>query len=317
MKVTNAPTSPAVKPGRGTRSLRLQCHEFRLRYRPPFDWDAVVGFLGPRAIPGVETVKAGVYRRTIELAGHIGRIEVRPGRSNELRLLIEIANLAPIPRIVARVRWMFDLDTDPLPINAHLAQDNILEPLVACRPGIRVPRAWDGFELGVRAILGQQVSVAAATTLAGRLTTLLGRRIPESGTSLTHMFPSPQRFVRWNAPGIGMPRRRAEAIRHFASAVQAGHLAVEPVLSADAFRQRMCTIPGIGNWTAEYVAMRGLGDPDAFPAGDLALVRAVKARTPRELLQRAERWRPWRAYAAMHLWSAGHAALQRAHTCPG
>ncbi len=306
MKNINPSRKPAPSSGKGTGSRKLHCYSFRLRYHPPLDWDALIDFLGPRAIPGIEAVEAGVYQRTIELSGYFGRLEVRPGGPNALRLMIEFPKPAPIPRIVARVRRMFDFDADPPAINAHLMQDRVLAPLVTRRPGLRVPRAWDGFELGVRAILGQQVSVAAATTLSGRLAALLGRRIPESGGGLTHLFPSPQKVARWNAAGIGIPRKRAEAIRLFAAAVQSGDLAFGLDGDTGVFRQRMCAIHGIGSWTAEYVALRGLGDPDAFPAGDLGLLRAAKASTPRELLRRAERWRPWRAYAAVHLWTAGN-----------
>jgi 3-methyladenine DNA glycosylase/8-oxoguanine DNA glycosylase len=198
---------------------------------------------------------------------------------------------------------MFDLDSDPMLINAHFAHDKSLKSLVADRPGLRVPGAWDGFELGVRAILGQQVSVAAATTLAGRLVQALGHRVAGAVNGLSHAFPLPQEIARWRAPQIGIPGKRAEAIRAFASAVASGGISFDAALNADELRQRLREIPGVGEWTAEYIAMRGLGDPDAFPASDLGLLRASNANTARELMNRAEAWRPWRAYAALHLWT--------------
>ncbi len=292
-----------AKSGRNRLATRLlRRYSIQLPYRPPLDWDALVSFLGPRAIPGVEIVESGVYRRTIEMGALAGWFEVHPTGSNALHLSIRFPESVPIRDIAARVRWMFGLDVDPQIINAHLARDSLLEPLVARRPGLRVPRSWDGFELGVRAILGQQVSIAAATTLAGRLAAVLGRRVPEGGGGLTHIFPSPKETARWKGAGIGMPRSRAEAIRLFASAVESGNISLVAGTDPDIFRQGMRAIPGIGDWTAEYVALRGLGDPDAFPASDLGLIRAASVKTPRELAGRAAQWRPWRAYAALHLW---------------
>jgi AraC family transcriptional regulator of adaptative response / DNA-3-methyladenine glycosylase II len=282
---------------------RFPRYSFQLRYRPPFDWDAFVGFLGPRAIPGIESVEAGAYRRTIELGGRTGWLQVQPGRANALQLVIEFPEPAPILRIVARVRRMFDLDADPMLIDAHLAQDDLLEPLVTRRPGLRVPLAWDGFELGVRAILGQQVNVSAATTLAGRLVAASGRPVPQTGSGLSHTFPSPHELARSGVAGIGLPRNRGEAVRLFASAVASGRISFDAGVDVDLFREHMLGIAGIGKWTAEYVALRGLGDPDAFPSTDLGLLRASGMKTARELIRRAQTWRPWRAYAALHLWT--------------
>ena len=283
--------------------LRAPRYSFQLRYRPPLDWDSLLAFLGPRAIPGVEAVEGGAYRRNIEIAGAKGWFEVRPGGANTLKLLIEFPESAPMLRIVSRVRRMFDLDSDPMLINAHLAHDKAMKPLVTARPGLRVPGAWDGFELGVRAILGQQVSVSAATTLAGRLVKALGHPVLEPAGGLSHTFPPPQEVAEWRTPQIGIPGKRAEAIRAFALAVASGEISFDPAANADEFRHRLRNIPGLGEWTSEYVALRGLGDPDAFPATDLGLLRASNVRSARELMDRAEPWRPWRAYAALHLWT--------------
>jgi AraC family transcriptional regulator of adaptative response / DNA-3-methyladenine glycosylase II len=295
----------------------LARYSLQLRYRPPFDWGALLAFLGPRAIPGVETIDAGVYRRSITIAGEAGWLEVKPGEPGALHLLIEFPEPTQTLPIVSRVRRMFDLDADPMIIDGHLASDRLLAPLVKRRPGLRVPGTWDGFELGVRAILGQQVSVAAATTLAGRLVATFGRPMaaPHRGcrvgdpaqqvAGLTHTFPLPAEIVRANVAEIGVPAKRAEAIRHFASAVTHGDISFDGGMDASAFCDRLRELPGVGEWTAQYMALRALGDPDAFPSGDLGLLRATGMKTAGELTKRAQAWRPWRAYAAQHLWAAG------------
>jgi AraC family transcriptional regulator of adaptative response / DNA-3-methyladenine glycosylase II len=205
--------------------------------------------------------------------------------------------------MVTRVRRLFDLDADPLRIDAHLAEDPRLAPSVRARPGLRVPGAWDTFELGVRAILGQQVSVAGATTLAGRLVQRLGRPVPGGPAGLTHLFPTPEALAAADAASLGLPRARAAAIVGLARATAEGRRPLEP-------GEGPVALAGIGPWTAAYVAMRAGRDPDAFPAGDLALRRALAgeggpAPPEREVNLRSEPWRPWRAYAAMHLWSLG------------
>jgi AraC family transcriptional regulator of adaptative response / DNA-3-methyladenine glycosylase II len=265
-----------------------------LRYRPPFDWPALLGFLAARAIGGVESVDGDTYRRTIVTAHGPGWIEVRPAASGALKLAVQCPDSADLLTIASRVRRLFDLDADPQVIAAHLRPDPLLAPLVKRHPGLRVPGAWDGFELGVRTILGQQVSVAGASTLAARLVEKLGRRLPFDVAGLTHTFPSAAEFTDADL-SVGLPSARAEAIRTFARAVASGELAFDAAVDSHAFQQKVCALPGLGPWTAQYIAMRALADPDAFPASDLVLRRACAGRT-------TEHWQPWRAYAAMHIW---------------
>ena len=275
---------------------RAEHYRFQLSFRPPLDWERLLGFLAPRAIPGVEVVDAGSYRRAISLQGKRGTIEVRLGRA--LELSIDFPDVRALILIVDRVRRLFDLRADPSEIRAQLSRDPLL---AGFRPGLRVPGAWDGFELAVRAILGQQVSVKGATTLAGRLVRAFGEPV-DGGAGLTHLFPTPEILAIADYSTIGLPAARAEAIRRLASAVARGELTFSGAVEPGSFLERFKKLPGIGEWTAQYVAMRALGDPDAFPAADLGLLRATGLANPKQLEARAERWRPWRAYAAMHLW---------------
>lgn len=284
----------AVGPGSPGLTLRLP-------FRPPYDWAGVLEFLVPRAIPGVEAVEDSVYRRSVSVDGARGFVEVRAASGPFLLATIAVDRLPALAAVVARLRHVFDLDADPAAIAAHLARDPLLAPRVAGRPGLRVPGAWDAFELAVRAILGQQVSVAAATTLAGRLVaahgTPLGVPAPAGVRSL---FPSPAALADADLGPIGLPRARAAAIRALAAALVRDPALLDAAGDLDATVRRLATLPGIGPWTAEYIAMRALREPDAFPATDLGLLRALGATG--SLASRAERWRPWRAYAAMHLW---------------
>jgi AraC family transcriptional regulator of adaptative response / DNA-3-methyladenine glycosylase II len=275
-------------------------YRFRLPFRPPFDWEALLGFLAPRAIPGVGVVDGESYRRSIEIHGKRGQIEVRRVAS-ALELRIEFPDARELMTIIERVRRLFDLRADPAEIGARLASDPLLAERLKSRPGLRVPGAWDGFELAVRAILGQQVSVKGATTLSGRLAQTFGERI-EFGDGLTHLFPGPARLAEADCSKIGLPGARAEAIRRLAAAVAQGDLVFGGVVHPAKFLEQFKKLPGIGEWTAQYVAMRALGEPDAFPSGDLGLVRAAGVGDAKQLEQHAEKWRPWRAYAAMHLW---------------
>lgn len=274
----------------------------RLDSRPPFHWNALLAFLARRAIPGVESVESGCYQRTISLNGHSGNLAVtleKSGRALEVRISF------PEPRwlflIIERVRQMFDLAADPREIAAHLIADPLLARRILAMPGLRVPGCWDGFELAVRAILGQQVSVAGASTLAGRLARTFGTRINAS-PALTHLFPTAEVLAEADVAVIGLPRKRAETIRALARAVSEGRIDFGSVDNIEEFRSRLKEIPGIGEWTVQYIAMRALGDPDALPAGDLGLLHGASLHHERELAQRAEAWRPWRAYAAMYLW---------------
>jgi len=276
-----------------------------LGYRPPYDWDALLGFLALRAIPGVERIEDGVYHRTIEMGGAVGSLSVahEPER-NRVRATIRFPDLAALPRIIARVRRNFDLDADPETIGAALANDARLAPLVAARPGLRVPGAWDGFELAVRAILGQQITVTAATKLAGAIAERWGEAF--EGDGLTRVFPRPEALA--GAVIGGMPGTRAAAIAKLAAAAAADPNLIERAEDLDASIRRLVALPGVGEWTAQYIAMRALREPDAFPAADIGLMRAMDdgggRPSPQALLARSQSWRPWRAYAALHLWSA-------------
>jgi AraC family transcriptional regulator of adaptative response / DNA-3-methyladenine glycosylase II len=276
---------------------------FRLRFRPPYNWNGVLAFLGPRATPGVEAVDAGCYRRSISLDGDRGYFEVSLDEvNNTLVVRVQFGNPRSLFFIVERIRAMFDLNADWAAIVEGLGSDPILRASLSAHPGLRVPGCWTGFELATRAILGQQVSVQAATTLAGRMVKTFGQPFP--GTNgLTHLFPTPEALAKGRLASIGLPRARAETIQTLARAVCNGRISFDRIVDSEDFLVRLCEIPGIGKWTAQYVAMRALGEPDAFPSGDLGLLHALDLRTPRELDERAESWRPWRAYAVMYLWN--------------
>jgi len=275
--------------------------EFRLGYRPPYDWDAMMRFLAARAVPGLERAAGGGYARTIEIQGQTGGIEVHHDRPRHaLRLVVRTTAPRVLYALVRRVRRMFDLDADIGGIVAHLRRDPLLAPRVIRSLGLRVPGSWDGFELAVRAIAGQQCSVAAARTLVGRIVETYGAPI-DAGDGLTHLFPAPRALAEAPLEALGLMPARAAAIRALAAAVIGGSLPLDGDVDATAVRTALTALPGIGPWTAEYVAMRSLGDPDAFPVGDLALARAAGL-DGRALASRSEAWRPWRAYAALHLW---------------
>ena len=288
----------------------------RLAYAEPYDWPPIVRFLGARAIPGVEAVTDECYQRTIDIDEQQGLLAVRPiaGR-NALAVTVRFPNVGVLARIVGRVRQLFDLGADPIVISRHLSADPLLAPVVANAPGLRVPGCWDGFELAVRAVLGQQVSVRAATSLAGRLVEAHGRpltvEVPAwADASLRCTFPSPVTLAGADLTTIGLPRSRAAALVALARAVAADAGLVTRHRSLAGHIEALCQIQGIGEWTANYVAMRAGHEVDAFPASDLGLRRALGVLLGRtgpiesELaLELATRWQPWRAYAAMHLWT--------------
>lgn len=267
----------------------------RLKYDPPYDWDAMLSFLAKRAIPGVESGDgATYYERTIEICDTRGLMRVTPKR-DALVVSLPAAFGAHRKEIAARLRRMFDLDADPGVIAACLAKDRLLAPLVAKRPVLRLPGAWDPFEIAVRAIVGQQVSVAAARGVLAKMTARYGMQMSE-GRSL---FPRPTDLS--EAGVLPMPKRRAATIRRVAAAVASGDLIFDG--PADELIRRLQKVDGIGPWTANYIAMRALGDRDAFPSGDLILRRAAGNLSASQLERRAEVWRPWRAYAVLHLWA--------------
>jgi AraC family transcriptional regulator of adaptative response / DNA-3-methyladenine glycosylase II len=289
------PSPPLARAGTAPAAVEL-----RLPYRPPLDWAALVAFLAPRAVPGVERVEPAAYRRAVRAGDRLGVIEVRPAPAGAAHLLLVVPPaLAPaLLDLHARARRLFDLDADPAPIADALGRDPLLVPSVRRHPGLRLPGAWDPFELLVRAILGQQVSVAAATTLAGRIAARWGEEVAAGH----RLFPTPDALGGAELESVGLPRARAEAIRAAARAAAAGGGPLGPAPSLDEALAALTALPGVGRWTAAYVAMRALGEPDAFPAGDLGLGRAAGNLGEPELLARAEAWRPWRGYAAMHLW---------------
>ncbi len=286
-------------------------YRFRLNFRPPYHWQGMLDFLAPRATPGVEAVEAGTYRRTISLHGHAGYFEVSLDASHDaLVVRIEFGDPHSLIFIVERIRAMFDLNADWAAIVQSLKGDPALSASVEADPGLRVPGCWNGFELATRAILGQQITVKGATALAGRMVTAFGK--PFRGPNgLTHLFPSPEELAAARLGNIGLTAARAETIRALARSVCAGKINFEGVVDSDTFLDRLCEIPGIGKWTAQYVAMRALGEPDAFPSADLGLLRALGLPTSRDLEHRAEAWRPWRAYAAMYLWRMASQAVPR------
>ena len=287
----------------------------RLGYRPPYDFAAMLAFLRGRALPGVEAVDDAGYRRAIGPAAMPGwlRVSAWPGDEHALKLELHGAPPARLLEVVNRLRRMFDLDADPLAIAGALSHDPRLRPLLQERPGLRLPSGWDGFEIAVRAILGQQVSVAAARTLAARLAQRFGPPLPEGfAPGLQHLFPTPEALAEADLTAIGLTRARADTVRTVACAVLDGRVDFKPERTLDEFVARWVALPGVGPWTAHYIALRALGHPDAFPADDLVLQRALpddgSRLTARALTVRAEAWRPWRAYAVIHLWRAAMAS---------
>jgi len=279
----------------------------RLAYAPPLDWDSTLAFLSGRCTAGVEQVEGGSYRRTARIGRHRGWVAVtaEPGRA---ALRVEVSpSLAPVRKVLAtRLRAVFDLDLDPDRVCRALAADPLLAPSLRRHPGLRVNGAFDAFEAAVRVVLGQQVSVRAATTVAGRLAAALGEPVRTPFPGLVRLAPSAAALLRAGEDriaGVGMPGARARTLLALARAVEDEELQLERGGDAEVVRERMLALPGVGPWTANLVAMRALGAPDAFPAGDLGVLRAIGARDAREAEARAEAWRPFRAYAAMHLWN--------------
>ena len=291
----------------------------RLRYRPPYNWENMLTFLQARAIPGVEVVEDGRYLRTVEIDGALGSISVAHlPKEQSLELSILFPNLRAFPAIVARVRRLFDLGADIGRIEQHLAGDPVLAELVVQRPGLRAPGGWEGFEVAIRAVLGQQISVGTARQLAGRLVELYGRRVPRAFRNhplLSHAFPRATRLASSASIQLAMPGARLIALTEMARATVADPTLFHPLNGLSETVARLKAIRGIGEWSAQYIALRAVGESDAFPATDLGLLRGAAALlgstvSPAVLLARAENWRPWRAYAAQHLWAAGGKAAE-------
>jgi AraC family transcriptional regulator of adaptative response / DNA-3-methyladenine glycosylase II len=283
----------------------------RLACRPPYDWAHSLAFLARRALAGVERVDAAGYARTLACLDRHVVIAVRPLTGEDaLELRVTGASSGVLSPLASLARRVFDLACDPVRVGAQLAADPLIGPLVAQHPGLRIPGAWDPFECAVRAVLGQQVSVEAGRTFAARLVGRCGEPLRGGGEGLTHLFPTPARVARANLAGLGMTGARAAALKSLARAVLERRVDFRAA-SADV-TAALAALPGIGPWTAQYVALRALGEPDAFLHGDWVLRRmAAPPGAPmlsvRELVDRAQRWRPWRGYATIHLW---HAAAQ-------
>ncbi|UYG04663.1 helix-turn-helix domain-containing protein [Halomonas sp. LR3S48] len=310
--------APGTLRGRRADLSRAAALTLRLPYRPPYDWPAILAFLARRTIPGLERIDGEGYHRVFRIGETAGSVSVKDvSADNALHASIRLPELSALPSVIARLRRLFDLQADPEAIRHGLGRDLALAPLVERRPGLRVPGGWDPFEVAVRAILGQQVSVDAATRLAGRLVERLGERVEgQAGIGLERLFPAPERFTFDEIKTLGMPSARAAALVALATAYRERPRLFDRRQDLDDTVAHLCALPGIGEWTAHYIAMRGLQESDAFLPSDVALQRVLAEQgrrpTPRELLARAEAWRPWRAYAVMHLWHADAATTTAA-----
>jgi AraC family transcriptional regulator of adaptative response / DNA-3-methyladenine glycosylase II len=281
----------------------------RLPFEPPLDWETMLSYFRARAIAGVEDVSDGTYRRTVAIDGDPGVIELSRGSREHLRLQVHLPHWEGLIHHVQRARRIFNLDADAVDVLAQLGADPLLGPLVQAHRGLRPPGAWDPFEIGVRAIVGQQVSVAAANGIIARLVARIGKAVPGLGQlRLTHLFPAPSDLAEAELGRLGLTRARARAVAAFARAVADGHIDLDRSRTLEELTDSITATVGLGPWTAHYLALR-LGEPDAFPAGDLGLQRALGQRTghsvsTREADELAERWRPHRACAAAQLWLA-------------
>lgn len=279
-----------------------------LDYQPPWQWQQFHAHFALRALAGVECLRPDSYARSVQLEGVAGWFRIQALTDKPTLLLHHSESLRPCrPALIARVRRMFDLDCQPQQISRHFAADPQLGALVARNPGLRLPTAFEPFEQAVRAIVGQQVTVKAAVTITGRLVTRLGEPLQfADAAEIQRLFPSAAAIAEADLAGIGMPGKRVQTLQHFAAQVACGALQLDLHDGCAALIERLCALPGIGPWTAEYIALRAFGEADAFPASDLGLLKAPvwgpDGIDARQLKARAEAWRPWRAYAAAHLW---------------
>jgi AraC family transcriptional regulator, regulatory protein of adaptative response / DNA-3-methyladenine glycosylase II len=288
-------------------TARRRGHRFRLPYQAPYDFAALLAFFARRAIPGVEQVDAGSYCRHFSIDGAVGKLRVTQVDNDDALLLeVDFPKAAQLPDIRTRIRRMFDLDADMTAIHARLGRKAPLRALVRRHPGQRLPGGWDGFEIAVRAVLGQQISVAAARTLASRLVQRFGIEADLAGGETFRLFPPPRDLVDADLGAIGVTRARAQTLRSMAQALCEDRVDFRPDQPLEEFVDKWVQLPGIGAWTAHYIAMRALSHADAFPAADLVLRKAVSQNGEpvplRQLQAMAEAWRPWRAYAVLHLW---------------
>lgn len=307
-RFSRSPSAVRRDLGASAQTFDAGAPRLRLDYRPPFAWKALLDFLKARAIPGIEHVGDDSYQRTIRLEGKRGWVSIAPAENRSaLIATVSPSLLSVLMPVVVRLRRLFDLDAQPARIDAQLRRDATLAPLVHRKPGLRVPGAFDGFETATRIILGQQVTVKGATTLAGRLVEGFGSKIETPYAALHSVFPSSEELAAASlddVAALGMPRARAHAVLSLARAVASG-FELEPGASSADTHAQLSQLPGFGAWTTEYVAMRALSWPDAFPAADLWVLKALGVKTAKAAVARAESFRPWRSYAALHLWSQG------------
>jgi AraC family transcriptional regulator of adaptative response / DNA-3-methyladenine glycosylase II len=282
----------------------------RLPFRRPLTPDNLFGHLVATAVPGVEEWRDGGYRRTLRLPHGPGVVALTPG-AGFMTCRLALHDLRDLSAAVARCRALLDLDADPVAVDAALADDPLLAPLVARAPGRRVPRTVDGAELALRAVLGQQVSTAAARTHAARLVLGLGEPVADPHGGLTHVFPSPAALADVDPALLAMPRTRRDTVARVARALADGQVDLSPGADRAAARAALLALPGVGPWTVEVIAMRALGDPDAFLPTDLGVRAAAERLGVGDLVAHAQRWRPWRAYAVQHLWATGEHAVNR------
>ncbi len=301
-----------LQPGQLRRHMRVatapavDALNFELSFRPPYDWAAVSAFLSARAIAGVEAVEDGRYRRTVRVAQegkeHLGWVEIGMSpKKPALRVSVSASLARVLPPVLSRVKALMDLSCNPTEVSQALGD------LARRHPGMRVPGAFDGFEVAVRAILGQQVSVAAARTVAGRFAAALGDPIETPFAALATVFPTAARVadtVPARIARLGMPGARARTVVALARSVADGDLVLMPNADIETTLERLRALPGVGEWTAQYIAMRSLAWPDAFPHTDLGVMKALGLTDARRVLSAGEAWRPWRAYAVMHLWNS-------------
>ncbi|MFN8664030.1 MAG: DNA-3-methyladenine glycosylase [Thermomicrobiales bacterium] len=308
-------SSPRDSPSVIQRPTLKHAVAFPLPYQPPLPLAELLAFLGTRAVSGVEALHEGVYWRTLRLPHGVGVVALGPpddGMSAGVPCRLWLADERDEGEAVARCRHLLDLDANPAVVDDHLAEDPLLGPYVRRTPGLRVPGAVDGAELAVRAILGQQVSVAGAATLAGRLVARYGEPLAEPVAVgphlLSHTFPTPAVLLTATPESFSMPRSRVATLMGVCAALDAGEIVLEPAADLIKTEQKLLALRGIGPWTAAYIAMRALHDPDAFLPSDLGIKQAFArhglADDPRQIAVHAEAWRPWRAYANFHLWGS-------------
>lgn len=297
--------SRAVSGGSGALSLRLP-------FRQPLCPDNVFGHLAATAVPGVEEWRDGAYRRTLRLPHGPGVVSLRPG-PDHVGCVLWLSDLRDLSIAIARCRWLLDLDADPVAVDELLSRDEVLAPLVAKAPGRRVPRTVDPGEFAVRAVLGQQVSTAAARTHAARLVARYGQRVEDPGGGLTHLFPSPGELAGLDPDGLAMPVSRKNTLLGLVRALVDGDVELGVGVDWRSAKEALSALPGFGPWTVESIAMRALGDPDAFVASDLGIrLAAEQLGLPtgaRALVERSRAWMPWRAYAVQYLWATGEHAI--------